>query len=327
MSDPRRFPTFQSALASLFEAFLRDKRARGYGCAREEYHLRRLDRFAVEAGLEEQELPRDLVEGWLSQTTHRRPSTHYHRQIFVRQLAVFLQSRGCSAYRLPLTTKCPKAYVTARVFSREEIHALLQAADRLPFNPRSPVRHLVMPTLFHVLYGCGLRVGEALRLVVTDVDLQAGILRIQQGKFRKDRLVPVAPGLLRRLQKYADALGPRPPEEPFFPSPRGGPYGYRTIYHTFRQLLRAVGIAHGGRGRGPRLHEIRHAFAVHRLEAWYRSGEDLNAKLPLLATYLGHQSMLGTQWYLQLTRTLFTDIAVRLEDAYGHAIPGEVEAP
>ena len=316
---------FRSTLAPLLEAFLGDKRARGYRYEREEHHLRQLDRFLVRAGLDGKVLPRDLVERWLSTTAHRRPSTHRHRQFLVRQLATFLRSHGCSAYSPPIVLKA-QGHVTARVFSREEVHALLQAADRLPFDPRSPVRHLVMPTLFRVLYGCGLRVGEAVRLTVGDVDLQAGTLRIRQGKFRRDRVVPVAPGLHRRLQRFADALDTRAASEIFFPSPRGGSYGNQAIYQTFRKLLRDVGIVHRGRGQGPRLHELRHAFAVHRLESWYRAGEDLNAKLPLLATYLGHRSMLGTQWYLRLTQALFTDVAARLEAAYGHALPGEVEA-
>lgn len=326
MAEPRDSSAFRSALAPLLEAFLSDKRVRGYRYDREEHHLRQLDRLLASAGLDEQVLPRDLVERWLSTTAHRRPSTHRHRQVLVRQLAGFLLLRGCSAYSPPLGVKAHKAYVTTRVFSREEVQALLQAAEELPFNPRSPVRHLAMPTLFRLLYGCGLRVGEAVRLTVGDVDLQAGTLRIRQGKFRRDRLVPVAPGLHRRLRGFANALGTRAPDEIFFPSPRGGSYGNQAIYQTFRKLLRGAGIAHGGRGQGPRLHDLRHAFAVHRLESWYRAGEDLNAKLPLLATYLGHRSMLGTQWYLRLTEALFTDLAARMEAAYGHALPGEVEA-
>lgn len=326
MPELRRPSTFQSVLASLLGAFLCDKRARGYRYAREEHHLRQLDRFLVAAGLAEPALPRELVERWLSMTAHRRPSTHRHRQVLIRQLATFLSLRGCSAYSPPLTVKLSKSYVTARVFSREEITAILRAADRLPFNPRSPIRHLVMPTLFRVLYGCGLRVGEALRLTVADVEIQGGILKIRESKFRKDRLVPVAPGLQNCLREYADALGSRALEDPFFPSPRGGPYEHQAIYKTFRQLLRAAGIPHEGRDHGPRLHELRHAFAVHRLEDWYRVGEDINAKLLLLATYLGHRSMLGTQFYLQLTRTLFTDLADRLEYAFGHVIPRKVDA-
>ena len=322
MADPQRF---QSPLAPLLDAFLHDKRARGYRYSREEYHLRQLDRFLVAEGLREQALPRELVDHWLSKTAHRRPSTHRHRQILIRQLASYLQLRGCSAYRAPLAVRVSKAYVTARVFSREEIRGLLLSVDRLPIDPRSRIRHIVMPTLFRVLYGCGLRLGEAIRLTVGDVDLQRGILTIREGKFRRDRLVPVAPTLQCRLQEYADGLAPRNEREPFFPSPRGGAYDHRAIYQTFRQLLRATGIAHGGRGQGPRLHEIRHAFAVHRLESWYRTGEDLNAKLPLLATYMGHRSMLGTQWYLQLTQTLFTDLADRLDEAFGHVVPGEAD--
>lgn len=317
---------FHSVLAPLLDAFLQDKRTRGYRYVREEYHLRQLDRFLITAGHNKQTLPRKLVDRWLRKTAHRRPSTHWHRQVLVRQLARFLQLRGHPAYYPPLTVRLSKAYITARVFTRDEIRTLLAAVDRLTGDPRSPIRHLVMPTLFRVLYGCGLRVGEALRLTVADVDLHGGVLTIREGKFRRDRLVPVALGLQRRLREYAGALAPRNVQEPFFPSPRGGAYEHQAIYKTFRQLLRAAGIAHGGRGQGPRLHELRHAFAVHRLERWYRTGEDLNAKLPLLATYMGHQSMLGTQWYLQLTQTLFADLADRLDAAFGHVVPGGSDA-
>jgi len=316
---------FRSPLATQMRDFLDDTRARGYRYDREEYHLYQLDRFLVAAGHDEVSLPRDLVERWLSSTIHRRPSTHRHRQFVVRQLARFLQARGCQAYCCPLGVKGVKAYVATRVFARDEIRALLTAADHLAFDRRSPTRHIIVPALFRVLYGCGLRAGEALRLTVGDVDLESGVLKIREGKFRRDRLVPLAPGLQRKLTDYAQAMGPRAAEDPFFPSPRGGHYGHQAIYHTFRQLLQAAGILHGGRGYGPRLHEFRHAFAVHQLENWYHAGEDLDAKLPLLATYLGHRSMLGTQWYLQLTRTLFADLTARLDDVFGYVLPGAVD--
>jgi integrase/recombinase XerD len=260
----------------------------------------------------------------LAKTTHRRGRTHRRRLGIIRQLAAFLQLRGCPAYQPPRPRKASEIYSTARIFSRDEIRRILQAADclapRIPFS----LRHLVMPELFRVLYGCGLRVGEAVRLTVAEVDLLAGILRIRQGKFRKDRLVPMAPTLQERLKRYAAALGPRGPEEPFFPSPRGGFYRTESIYRVFRQLLERAGIAHAGRNQGPRLHEIRHAFAVHRLEEWYRAGQDLSVKLPYLATYMGHRSMAGTQWYLRLTQAIFADLAIRLDSSFGHIIPKEV---
>ena len=113
-------------------------------------------------------------------------------------------------------------------------------------------------------------------------------------------------------------MGESTPEAMFFPAPDGGPYSTVTVYGLFRQLLRKCAIAHRGRGKGPRLHELRHAFAIHNLERWYRQGENLDAKLPLLAAYLGHRSLAGTQRYLCLTPELFPDISRRLEDFSGH---------
>lgn len=86
-------------------------------------------------------------------------------------------------------------------------------------------------------------------------------------------------------------------------------------------MLRIAKIPHGGRGRGPRIHDLRHTFAVRRLEAWYREGADLNAKLPVLSTYLGHESMSGTQRYLQLTAELYPDLAKRIEPSFGSFTP------
>ncbi len=324
MNEQLLSPSFHSVPAPRLEQFPQDKRSRGFSYGREAYHLLQPDRFLVETGSAEVGLPQPLTEQWLSRSANRKPSTHRKRVVVLRQLAAFLRLHGCPAHVPPLPwTPRKETRSAARIFSRREMRALLEAADRLPRSPHSPVRHLVVPELFRVLYGCGLRVGEARRLTVADVDPGSGVLRIGQGKFRRDRIVPVVPGLRRRLERYTQALGARAPSEPFFPAPRGRQYGHQGIYCIFRELLKRAGIVHGGRGRGPRLHEIRHTFAVHRLEEWYRAGEDLNAKLPLLATYLGHQGMVGTQAYLQLTQALFTELAKGLDAAYGHVIPGE----
>ena len=319
---PPTRPVFHSPLGPLLLGFLDEKRACGYRYASEERLLRALDRFLLGEPLAGPELPRAVLERWMDPRAPVRPRTHRLRRTLARQLAQFLLRHGCPAY-LPPPASAPRLRqdFTARIFSRAELCGLLTAADHLPVSSGSLRRHLVMPELFRLLSGCGLRVGEALRLRVRDVDLQGGVLTIRQGKFRTDRLVPVDPAFAVRLRRYAAALGPRPDDEPFFPSPRGGPYGYKAIYRTFRQLLQQAGIPHAGRGHGPRLHEMRHAFAIYRLERWYREGVDLNAKLAHLATYLGHRSLVGTQTYLQLTHTLFLDLAGRLERTVGHAIP------
>src|SRR5438270_895520 len=175
------------------------------------------------------------------------------------------------------------------------------------------------------LDGCGFRVGEVLKLRVRDVDLNQGIITVRQGKFRKDRLVPPSLPLANRLQKYAAHFEKRPPDAIFFPGPNGGPVSLRTVYTVFRQLLLQCGIPHAGRGKGPRIHDARHLFAVHVLRRWYQDGEDLDAKLPLLATYLGHQDLSGTQRYLHLTAELFPEITARADAAFGDVIPRRVE--
>jgi integrase/recombinase XerD len=315
-------PTFHSTLAPWIEKFIAGKQACGYKYFAESESLRRLDRFLREHGLETPALPRALVEHWIAKDPNESPRTQRARIGLVRRLAIFLLHHGCPAYvpEARLTAKEPSPFVP-HIFSREEIRKFLEAADAIPVDPRFPLRHRVLPAIFRVLYGCGPRIGEVVALRVGEVDLLTGILVVREAKNRKDRLVPLTPSLGQYLRRYADSLGVRPSEVPFFPAPDGGPYHRSTIYHAFRQILWRCRISHGGRGHGPRLHDLRHTFAVHRLAQWYREGADLNALLPVLATYLGHQSVIETQLYLRLTAELFPDLSARSEAAFGHIIP------
>lgn len=244
----------------------------------------------------------------------------------VRQFSRFLCRLGYSAY-VPDSTLAPReqSSFAPRILTPEEVRKLLQAVDALEPTARSPLRHVMMPEVFRLLYGCGFRLGEVLKLRVRDVDFNQGIITVRQGKFRKDRLVPLALPLVSRLQKYAASFENRPLDQIFFPAPNGGPFSLRTVYGLFRQLLLKCGIAHAGRGKGPRIHDLRHTFAVHTLLRWYRDGEDLDTKLPLLATYLGHQHLLGTQRYLHLTAELFPEITTRVEAVFGEVIPRRIE--
>jgi len=244
----------------------------------------------------------------------------------VRQFSRFLCRLGYSAY-VPDATLAPRGQssFTPRILTHEEIRKLLQAVDALEPTARSQLRHLIMPEVFRLLYGCGFRLGEVLNLHVRDADLDQGIVTVRQGKFRKDRLVPLALSLVNRLRKYAASFDNRPLDTIFFPAPNGRPFNLRTAYGLFRKLLLKCGIAHAGRGKGPRIHDLRHTFAVHTLLRWYRDGEDLDAKLPLLATYLGHQHLSGTQRYLHLTAELFPEITARLDAVFGEVIPRRIE--
>jgi len=312
---------FQSVLAPLMERFLQEKRACGYAYHEPFRILHRLDDFLVQQGLETLELPRGLARNWLAKKPHESASTQQQRITIVRQFSKFLLIVGCPTYVPDATLAARKSIFVPRMLTEEEVRKFFRAVDTLEPTARSPLRHLIMPEVFRLLYGCGFRVREVLSLRIRDVDLNQGIITVRQGKFRKDRLVPPALSLVNRLRKYAGHFDSRPPDAIFFPGPNGCPFALRTVYTLFREMLLQCGIPHAGRGKGPRIHDYRHLFAVHTLRRWYRDGENLEAKLPLLATYLGHQHLSGTQHYLHLTAEIFPEITARVEAAFGEVIP------
>ncbi|MDM0117896.1 tyrosine-type recombinase/integrase [Variovorax sp. J22R133] len=322
MSNELRDPDHHSPLAPLMERYVQQRQACGYRYDEARRILARLDRFLCEHGLDKCELPRTLYRTWLLRQPNESVGTQQVRVSVVRQFALYMCRHEYKA-DVPdrsFTAK-PTSLFTPRVFTRAEVAQLLQAVDELRPTARAPLRHLVMRELFRLLYGCGLRVSEALHLRVGDVDLVRGVLTTRDTKFGKDRLVPPALALMQRLQRYADALGPRPPDAYFFPSEGGRPRSLSGVYHLFRKLLMRCGIPHGGRGKGPRVHDLRHSHAVHALLHWCREGADLDAKLPVLATYLGHQSLQGTQDYLHLTVELFPEVVKRANAAFEDVIP------
>lgn len=258
---------FHSPLAELMTRFLYEKQTCGYRYERDSYELLRLDHFLCLIGLKTAGLPRDVVDKWTARKINETPSNQKLRVIRIRQLALFLRQEGVEAY-VPEAPRIPvnRTEFVPYIFCRKEIEKLLDAVDRMPPDPRAPMRHWIMPEIFRLLYCCGMRVGEVLQLQVADVDLDSGVLTIREGKFNKDRLVPMALSIAMRMRRYASVLDNS--SIVFFPAPNGGPYSKVTVYQIFRRLLLACHIPHGGRGRGPRLHDLRHSYAVHKLESW-----------------------------------------------------------
>jgi integrase/recombinase XerD len=216
---------------------------------------------------------------------------------------------------LPVATPKLPLQQTPYVYSNDELRRLLAATTSLHVA-HSPLRAPMYRALLLLLYGSGLRIGEALRLTLRDVDLDVGVITVRYTKFYKSRLVPVGPKLAQELAAFA-ALRRRHPlpdgeVSPFFTTRAGRGCSYQAINIVFQRLRRAAGIVSPpGESKPPRLHDLRHTAAVHRVIAWYRSGQDVQRLLPHLATYLGHIDVKSTQRYLKMTPELLHEASQR----------------
>jgi integrase len=180
-----------------------------------------------------------------------------------------------------------------------------------------------MHAIILLLATSGLRISEALHLTLEDVDLDDGVLSIRQSKFRKSRLVPLSPGTvdtLRRYHRLRVAVAPADPSEAFFVSGRGKAYSTACAQGMFRAIAIQAGLR-GPRGRGPRLHDLRATFAVTRLLKWYRDGDNVMARLPLLSTYLGHACVSDTEVYLRITTALLQEANARFHAFASDLLP------
>ena len=215
-------------------------------------------------------------------------------------------SRGYVATS-PLPTQLPQRPppFVPYIYSHEELRRLLAAAAAHQ-GRGSVVEAVTLHTLVLLLYGAGLRLCEAINLDRADVDADHAVLTIRQTKFGKTRLVPFGSQLGCALTQYA-ARGPKraAPEAAFFTTPTGARLKQHTVQGCFRRVCDQAGIRRSDGGRfQPRLHDLRHSFAVHRLTSWYQQGADVQRLLPQLSTYLGHSCLSCTQVYLSMTPEL-----------------------
>jgi integrase len=206
------------------------------------------------------------------------------------------------------------------IYSDDEIIRILDAARQYPSTPRYALKRHTLYCLFGLLSVTGMRLTEALNLRLEDIDWAHGVLTIERAKFQKSRLVPLDKSALQELRAYIKRrnrfFAERPwrrPANRIFVSTHGGALTSSDVGANFRTLTRQIGIRETGASRGPRIHDLRHRFAVSTLLRWYRRGKNVDLLLPVLSTYLGHVFITGTYWYLTCTPELMEAAAKRLE--------------
>ena len=298
---------FHSPLAGDLQAFVVAKQALGrkYDWAERRLRcfFRVVARDAAAHGGDETSLPR-AVDRWLSASG--RPGTDIRVDaILARQFCLFRHRRDGGGYVPEPGLARPTHRFRPYILSSDEIRSLLRETQTLR-GPNAPLRRATFKTLLLVLYCTGLRPGEPLRLKLEDVDLRQRLFAVCESK-GKTRLVPFHADLARQIRRYLEirlTVEPRSPQSPLFLRPDGAAYKMWQVSYEFRHLCRRLGLKPNAGRVGPRLYDLRHVFAVHRLTQWYREGVDLQGRLPWLSAYMGHDDLLGTQVYLTATPEL-----------------------
>jgi integrase len=285
-----------STMRQAAEDYITLRRAMGFKLEKPGRLVRQFADHLDQIGISE--ISVEVALGWARQPAHADPSWWAYRLSAVRGFTAYLQPRQAGiqvppAELLPLRTKRATPYL----YSSEDVAALMVAARAL----RSPLLATTYETLLGLLAVTGLRVGEAISLTRTDVDLTAALLTVRSGKFGKSRQVPLHPSTVRALRAFSarrNLLRPAPSAPNFFVSTAGTRLSDCRVESTFRAVVRSAGLQPRSARCHPRLHDLRHSFAVNTVLEWYRHDEDVQAKMPLLSAFLGHVDPSATYWYL-----------------------------
>jgi site-specific recombinase XerD len=306
-----------NTLTKKLNDYLDMRRALGFKLAKHEAELHKFIAF-----LDAQAtafITTDLALAWAQQPRHTLPSHRAQRLGMVRDFARYLSASD------PRTEVPPQGLLPAQpqraqpyIYKDEEILALVRGAAAL--HPTAGLRSHTYSTLFGLLAVTGMRVGEILALDHDDVDLQQGLLTVTKSKFNKTRLVPLHESTMRKLKAYArrrNTLQPPANASAFFVSECGARLDRCAVRHIFIRVSRQIGLRKATDSHGPRLHDLRHTFAVRTLINWYRAGLNVEQRLPLLSAYLGHAKVSDTYWYLSAVPELLGIVSARLNNHLG----------
>ena len=295
---------FTSSLRNEMAHFVKFKQSSGsdyHSCAK---LLFRFDQHLVALVFKGKALTRPIFQNYFETINHlcSRGFTNHHSVL--QQFSAWLKLHKTDSYVLERRRTVDRSYSrSAYIFTVGEIKTILE--NSVIFSKKEELIPGLYQTLFSLLYSTGIRIGEALALTHSNYIKDEKLVHIKKGKFRKERYLVLSTSAANRLnehiQRYKSTL-PLEEESPLFVNIRKKPLTYNNAYCAFIKTLNKSGIKKSD--SGPRLHDFRHSFAVHRLLQWYKTEQDINAKLPFLSTYMGHVDITSTQVYLEAASEL-----------------------
>ena len=314
--------TFEGIFTEYIKGFIEQKHALGYLYRESERILFTFQQFCKKNFSGETALTQEMASQWTERRASENNLYRLNRVSVVREFARYLSSIGVDAYLIPIELTRKTQRHVPHIYTMDELSALFRSMDATKYNPRTPAMHLIVPVIYRLIYCCGLRPIEARRLLVNDVDLNTGAVKILESKGHKDRLIMLSDDVLELCRKYNQRVELIYPErQHFFHSHRkGGMLSEPWITKTFKKHLVAIGLEECA-GNNPRLYDLRHTFATHRLYQWMCEGADVNACLPYLSEYMGHKLISDTAYYIHLVPEFFPKMAEMQLDSYTTLIP------
>lgn len=315
----------EKTFTQIVNDYIKEKRAIGYKFEKGAQTLRRIIYLQNDIDHGFPTLSEELVNQWIEKTAWENETNRSRRISVLRGLGDYMMRMGYNTKAIPrrLAPQRDNAY-TPYIFSEHELGLILRAIDRLCENGISRHSDLIFPIVFRILIGCGTRITETLHIEKNDIDLENETLILRHTKDAKERIIPMAASLVKRCCLYrtkCQVFRTFHSSSWFFPNKHGLPYTSGTAYQLFRRVLSMAGISHGGKGKGPRLHDLRHTYAIRVLNKWVQAGNNLTTALPHLAIYMGHEGLKASQHYLRLTATMFPELLQTVEKEYGWIIP------
>jgi len=319
-------PVFASRLAPVFTRYVELKRALGRRFDTPSRTLLSLDRFLHEHSAKYPDLDAGAFAEWCHTHEHVSSGVRRVRMLDVLSFCIYRQRTEPQCF-VPDPSSFPAYHQrrTPYIFSEVEVAKLLRAATGLRRYPASPLRPEVIRLAIALLFTTGIRRGELLALKLGDYNQRELTLHIRETKFYKSRLLPITSSIADEIEKCLRVRSqrklPAPPDAALIWNAAcgGGAYSGTSLRSALHPLLRKCGIV-TQKGKLPRIHDFRHSFAVNALLRWYRAGADVEAKLPLLATYLGHGSAMSTHYYLHFIEPLRAAASDRFAKRYGELI-------
>ena len=313
-----------TALDAPIHDFLAHQRTLGRGYENVERVLRGVRDFLVLIGTGD--LDQTAFDRWCRHLAPLSANTRRSRQLIVHKFCLYRRRTDSSCFVPdPLYFARPQPYRAPVLVEPEQVARMLACAAALPPSANSPLRAQVLRLAIVLLYTAGLRRGEVLRLTLADVDSEAGVVRVRESKFHKSRLVPLSASAHGELRRYlrsrlAVCCDIRPAAPLLCNHSRGWrPYTGTGLRDGISRLFDQAGVR-DAQHRRPRVHDLRHSFAVQALTRLYRRGEDVQSRLPHLALYMGHVSIVSTAYYLHFVPTLAALASERFARQCGHLI-------